>query len=279
MKQQYYYIVSGLADITLESEKNVPDEREFITDLKEIIQSGEDRDLLDCILLYKDNRNLFLVLTGGDASGSEEGVFTVDELQEEVKTPDRIPGYMVRAVEEFRESPDTPGNEFEDRINALFYEEMASHENPFIREWFSFERDLRNILSGLKIRKFRELGLKEDFIDPEAALIGDTEVSEAVKRSSSPDFSLSNSFDYIEELLSLEGMNPLDKEWKIDLIKWKFLDEITLFSYFEIETILAFTIKLGMINRWQRLTEEKGEERLESIIAGLESTFSISGEL
>ncbi len=279
MKQQYYYIVSGLADITLESEKNVPDQREFITDLKEIIQSSEDRELLDCVLLHKDNRNLFLVLTGGDTSGSEEGVFTVDELREEVKTPDRIPGYMVRAAEEFRESPDTPGNEFEDRINALFYEEMASHENLFIREWFSFERDLRNILSGLKIRKFRELGLKEDFIDPEAALVGDTEVSEAVKRSSSPDFSLSNSFDYIEELLSLNEMNPLDKEWKIDLIKWKFLDEITLFSYFEIETILAFTIKLGMINRWQRLTEEKGEERLESIITGLESTFSISGEL
>ena len=56
------------------------------------------------------------------------------------------------------------------------------------------------------------------------------------------------------------------------------LDELTLFSYFHIETILSFCIKLGMVERWQHLQPETGRAMFDRLVQELEHSFRFSNE-
>ena len=68
------------------------------------------------------------------------------------------------------------------------------------------------------------------------------------------------------------------REKGLDQIKWDKVEEITLFDYFTIEVVLAYTIKLDLAYRWLELDEEKGREMFSKIINDLKSGFEFSKE-
>jgi len=51
------------------------------------------------------------------------------------------------------------------------------------------------------------------------------------------------------------------------------LDELTTFAYFQVETILAFCIKLMLVERWMKLDPVSGRQKLEQLIAQMRKGF------
>lgn len=70
----------------------------------------------------------------------------------------------------------------------------------------------------------------------------------------------------------------MDRERKIDLLKWNWLDEESFFNYFTIERIFVFLLQLEMIERWISLDKEKGKELFKAMIQSLKNDVQIPEE-
>jgi hypothetical protein len=270
MARSYYYLVSGLPDIFLDEGKACPSLKEFIDDMAAQV-SGDDAGLLRLLLFAFDNENLINLLEKKDREFNSYGNFSEEELAGEIKAGDSLPAYMVWFIEAFRESKSLfPNLSREDQLNWLFYDWLRESRNEFIREWFTFELDLRNLITGLNCRIYKR--------PLEANIICRNDVAELILKSNAPDFSLAPVFPWVERVLSLNRENLVEYEKSLDNLRWEFLNDLTIFSYFQIETIISYCIKLYMVERWNLLKPETGKEMFDRLVEELKSTFQVPSD-
>ncbi len=263
----YYYLVAGFPDLLLDTNKQFPGFNKFLLEICEQV-STRDREWLQVLLLPDDNRNLIEILENRVNTSGRLGLFSREELYSQIKKPDSLPSYMVSLIEAFHESkPIFPPLSWEDQLSWLFYDWAAEHASAFIREWFVFELNLRNLLVGLNCRKFKKP--LEQFI------LCRNEISELILKSSAPDFSLYPVFPVVESVLTMDLLDMVEREKALDMLRWQVVDEMTLFSYFEIETILAFCLKLAMVERWDMLKPETGKTFFEQLVLDMKKSVPI----
>ncbi|EJX07566.1 hypothetical protein EVA_04325 [gut metagenome] len=70
----------------------------------------------------------------------------------------------------------------------------------------------------------------------------------------------------------------VDREKKLDSLRWNWMEDAIFFDYFTIERIFAFLLKLEMIERWISLDKEKGSLLFRSIIDSLKNDVQIPAE-
>jgi hypothetical protein len=281
MPRSYYYIVAGLPDILLDSGKKAVDVQDFLSETMPLVHH-DDAALFNMLRFPRDNINLLALLEKRSDAFAPGGVYTKDELEEQVKNPDdAIPVYMRAYIESHREGrPVIADASPENQLAWLFYDEACGHCNAFISAWFSFDRDMRNVLSALNCRSAsqRNQAQEKPFM-LQRAIVGNNDVAQAILKSNAPDFSLSAELPWIERLIGLNKDNLVDYEKSIDTLRWDMLNEMITFSYFQIETICAFTIKLAMVERWQQLDEQAGKEKFDRLVKELTSGFALKEEL
>lgn len=137
-----------------------------------------------------------------------------------------------------------------ENLTEEFYLKALSHGNRFIREWFSFDLDVRNA----KVRYLnRSLGRNtdKDIISIPGREPEDMEKLDAV----------------------LAGTDILSRERGMDDLYWAKAEELTLFHYFDLTVILGFIARLKIIDRWMKLDEGKGREMFRSLVDEVMSTF------
>ena len=159
----------------------------------------------------------------------------------------------------------------EDRLAALYYGYAMKCGNRFVSSWFEFNMTMNNILVALTARKFK--------MDVAPLIVGDTEVCEALRTSTSRDFGLAGEVDILEQLVKIsETAELLEREKKIDQLRWEWMEEASFFDYFTIERLFVFLLQLEMIERWISLDKEKGNRMFRSIIATLKDEVKIPAE-
>lgn len=272
----YYCLIAGLPEISLEDKKVSYTVSNFKLELDEAL-SKEDRDLIDLFFLYYDNINLLRLLRNPEALLDTRGKYTADELAElialvkETETPvdKRFPSYFFTFVAAILEERSL--NEMlslEDQLASLYYEYAAKASNTFIAEWFEMNLNVNNILSAIACRKLNR--------DAQSAILGNSEVSETIRQSAQRDLGLTGQLDYLEAILRITDEKDLyNKEQKLDLLRWRWLEEHTFFHYFTIERIFAYLVQLDMIERWISLNPEEGEKIFRSIIDKLKKEVKL----
>ncbi len=277
MAKSYYYLVAGLPDLILDGGKRPVPPAEFCDDLSEQIEP-EDRALVKLFRHPADNYNLASMLDKDDAPFDQFGNYSAEELEGFVRFPDDAPDYMREFLEAHKEGKMLfPGYTTEDQLSSLFYFEMFNHPNEFVRDWFAFDLNLRNVMVGLNCRSMEGKADLEVF-SPEHRIVTRNDVAQIVIKSNAPDFSLSQSFPWIEQLVALDETGPEDLEKTVDSIRWDMLDELTVFSYFGIEALLAFCVKLRIVDRWFKLNPKDGKAKLDRLVNELVSGFQVAEE-
>lgn len=269
--KNYYYIVAGLPDISIEDTKLSFTRKDFLEEISEQMLP-EEYALLELLMLPFDNRNLFNMLTKNGKPFIEGGKYTADELEAEIKTAGSLEEYMGQFIEEFKEANDNKTlHELENRLTELYFEYVTGTPNRFIKEYFRFEQGLRNIIAGFNCRR-HDLPI-------EGEVIGDDDIAEAVKKSNARDFSLSKEISYIEPLLNTyENSDLIERESFIDTIRWNYLSENEYFHYFTVERIFSFIVKLGIVERWVGLNKEKGEQLFRQFVSELSESYEFGKE-
>jgi len=275
MAKAYYALVAGLPDLILDESRLAFSRLNFLEDLRTQLTSGHFRQI-ETLFYNNDNENLLNLLQEGGAPHNSLGVFSEEELEEEIRVPGTLPSYMGRFVEEFRTGFRLPeGMTLVNRLTGLMYNQLFDPEGGlpggFVREWLAFDRDLRNVLTALVCRSMDR--------SPDVELVGSGFVVESILRGNSGDFGLGRELTWIERVLQLySAKDLLDREKGLDELRWEFIDEITTFDYFTINKVAAFMVKLGIAERWLALEEETGRELFGQIMRDLESGFEFPAE-
>lgn len=282
---KYYYLIAGLADISLDDDKLPYSVDSFREEICPSLSAG-DRKLVELALEQYDRRNL-LALLEKDRNGEEltldeatqQGAFTIEQLAsliEAVRAEEPadkcIPEYLYQFVSEYRSEEWRSYTAFaEDRLSSLFYEYATSVRNGFVRDWFRFNLDLNNIQTAMTARKHS--------LPLQGLIVGDGEVAEALRTSGAKDWGLSQTVGFFDRLAHIQEEQDLTvREREMDMIKWNWLEENTFFHYFTVEKLFAFLVRLDIAGRWFRLDKEKGQEMFRSLIGSLKGEVEVPRE-
>lgn len=63
--------------------------------------------------------------------------------------------------------------------------------------------------------------------------------------------------------------SPLERERVLDRHRWKVLEDLALMDSFGLPAVLSFAARLKLAERWAAMTEEKGQSRLNELLAGM----------
>ena len=278
MKTNYYYLIAGLPELSLDDNKLNLTVREF-RELYYPELAADDRALLDLVYLSYDNANLLLLIKDKEAVLGEEGLYTRDELLaiiEAARTeeaPDcNYPRYMYDFVVEAESEESASEGLFpEDRLAQLYYAHAMNQGNAFIMRWFEFNLNLNNFLTAITARRYK--------LDVKNLIVGNNEVAKALRTSNSRDFGLTGVMDSFEEILRISEIESLvERERRLDVFKWEWMEEASFFDYFSVEKLFAFLVKVQIIERWISLDAEAGGEMLRNMIRQLKEEVKVPQE-
>ena len=137
----------------------------------------------------------------------------------------------------------------EDSLGTEFYEKAAKSKNRFIREYFDFDARLRNMKVNYLAKRLGKKG--EDYMVelPEADFEEDKQIQEILADA-----------DFVE------------REQKMDELKWEKASDIARMDYFNMNAILAFLVKAKTVQRWAELDAEKGQEMFKKLVQEIRGT-------
>lgn len=278
MQRNYYALVAGLPDILPEDKKVVSTSVELREMLKEEVHPS-DYQLVELFFLPFDHINLLNLLFKKETEWDDRGNYSremMEQLQDrktfEIADLDDVPDYLFDFLERFHgEEQIDDYYKAEQILTEGYFAFLDSSKNEFVKEFTGYRRNIANVMTALNGRKFNT--------PFDNALIGDDEVASALKKSRTRDFGLTTEISDIEHLIQIfETENLMDREFKLDTHKWEYLDEITFFNYFSIEKVLAFILKLFIVERWMELDPALGKEMFNQLLKGLESGFQFPEE-
>lgn len=283
---KYYYLVTGLPELSIDDNKLSLTTADFKTEIYPLL-SEADRGLIDLFYLQYDNEALLRVLydvarrgTKSNADAAIEvdprGLFTAEELTERVTRirdgerlkESELPAYMSAFVEEYLTSNSEDNVALQNRLSSLYYAYAMKADNKFVSDWFKFNLTVNNLLVALTARKYK--------MEVAPLIVGDTEVCEALRTSNARDFGLADEVDALETLIKVaETDELLEREKKLDRLRWDWMTDATFFDYFSIERLFVFLLQLQMIERWMNLDRETGQKLFRSLVDGLKDEVKI----
>ncbi len=270
LSQNYYYIIAGLPDLTLDQGKLQFGTPELREELREGL-SERDYALFQHFLLAYDNINLLAVMQKAEKNEEvEEGVYLWDSFESALDQPELLRPYMAKFIKSQQsETPLYPNLTPENELTTLYYEEMLALKHNFLRQWFTFELNMKNALLVITA--------KNNEIPYENQIILANNAATKIARSNARDLGLTSEWPWIDKLLQISEMTDLlARERALDLMRWEFLDEYNTFKYFSLEVLLAYYIKLSIIERWLKLDKATGEEMFRQLLGDLQNSYEFS---
>ena len=138
----------------------------------------------------------------------------------------------------------------DENLNQEFYEAVTKDSDRFLKEYFTFDLNVRNGKARFLNKAF-ERPLDQDTIRLETG-----EFAEAPR---------------LEEALNAPDL--LSRERGLDSLMWDKINEITTFNYFDLDAILGFIARLRIIGRWFALDEKTGREMFRRLVDEVRGTF------
>ena len=268
-EKNYYSLVAGLREYTLESDTKGFDAREIVDEIVGELSSA-DAAAVHLLYGYYDCENI-IASRAGRAAYNPLGNLSREEVAEELLSPSRLPEDVARVIRaytdpesEYAESVDMTIC-FEKALWTAYYDVCARSKCRFIREWTAFDRTLRNVAAAIVARSTER---KVDEVT-----VGEGEVVEQLQRSSAADFGLRGELSYIDAVIAAvnDEQNLVEKEHKIDLVRWEQAGELASSEYFNINAILSYLVKINIVARWSQLDPKRGRAMLDRIMTELDS--------
>lgn len=301
---KYHYLIAGLPDITLDDSKQVYSVSGFKEEIFKKLSRG-DKKLMNLFFLKYDNQNLLNWLKdplNTDAAVTDDRgtisaakfIALVDEFKEKglaKSVRKELPLYILTFLKEYAESlnqtnkeegdqdidlankddedPENDEKEQEkqpvtpdDKLTALYYAYAMKNGNKFFAAWFELNLTIKNILTAVTCRKHG--------LDRNLYIIGNDKIAVNLKTSSARDFNLGDDVEFLADLLKLaEETDLVSREKRIDVLKWEWLDNNTIFKVFDVESIFSYLLKIEMIERWTNLDRASGEATFRELISAM----------
>lgn len=273
----YYYLISGLPEVKLSDSKAKYDINEITQNILSNL-SDKDIKLFNYFIYQNDNKNLVnaIALSKGLFSPYfvhlEPSIFSKEEIQKYANLSN-LPNYMVKFLEDNKNTEWENIRHIENSLLSLYYEEMIQTGNAFIREYALFMRNLKNILAALN---GKALGFSGDEISKE--LIGDYPLISVLTKSSAADFGLGREIPYINNIIDTFNSSDKADPYNLENVECSlvngFLDRLTSIKSFTTDNLFAYYINLTYAVSINGRNEEEGKKHLQTLVNSLKSEAS-----
>ncbi|MDR2292047.1 MAG: DUF2764 domain-containing protein [Prevotellaceae bacterium] len=271
MKREYPCLISSLPELIIDFDAKKFDFDALRKEVEESVHP-DDYQLVEVLFYPYDNQNLINTLLQKNIAFYRRGNFGQNSLNEKIKNRRGLPKYMHDFIEIFEndKNEDYPDDilklyerDRETLLQTLFYDEILQLKNAFIRQWFTFDRDLRNIQTAITARRLH--------MDASCYFVGKN--AEIFAKSTAADFGLGSEIEWIHKIIQIaEITDAYERERKIDMFRWEKIDEISVYNYFDIDAVLAFMQKADIVERWLSLDKQTGKEMFKKLINDLMKT-------
>ena len=269
---EYYCLVASLREWTLDSDTKGFDVLEILDEILEEL-TADDRRAVALLYAYYDCENI-ISRRAGRQRHNPLGNLSVEQLDDVLTNRNyallservaKVVKLYVEADDEERDEDVVLSERFERALFEAYYADLAASKSSFLRGWGEFDRTLRNIAAAVAAREAGR-SIKD-------VVIGGGEVVEQLSRSSAVDFGLRGELQYIDAVIAAVSDEPniVEKERKIDAIRWSEAEDIAAYDYFNINYLLSYLVKVNIVARWTLLSPEVGREMLNKLIAGLDA--------
>ncbi len=268
----YYYLVAGLREWTLESDTKGFNVREIVDEILAEL-TKRDREAVKLLYAYYDCENIIACRAERERH-NELGNLSREQIEKMLaeRSYGELSSNVAKVVKYFNEADDDERDEenvindsFEHALFEAYYRDLAESKCSFLKAWGEFDRNLRNISAALAAR---EAGRSVADV-----VVGGGDVVEQLKSSSSADFGLRGELQYIDAVISAvsDEKNIVEKERKIDKVREEQAWDIAVFDFFNINFILSYLVRVNIIARWMLLLPEAGREMLERLMRDLDA--------
>lgn len=270
--RNYYFLVAGLPDLTIDQGKLQFGSVEFREYLKEQLHP-KDYALIEWLFLPRDNQNLLRLLNKEDFNWDNSAIFTRDEIETAfTEEPLPLKKYIHQFIKSYKsETRLMPEMTPENELTTLYYTEAFENNNKFFKQWLSFELDLKNVLIYASAQKYN--------MPYEHELMGTSILANALRHKTGRDTGEASEWPYFERAMQIGDNGDIaSREKAIDQLRWSFLDELNTFNYFSIEVIISYMVKLMIVERWLKLDPKTGEELFRRLLGNLQSSYEFPNE-
>lgn len=285
-KSNYYCLVAGLPEFSFDGDRDI-NVVELRHEIKEVV-TPDDAKAIDLIYLFFDILNLVNVVDGGRLPFNKLGTLSLEQIEMEIDAVSGsedeefvslLPGEMSAIVDRYkgRVQEEDDDNEVEAIVNVddlqmellnYYYKIAAQSDCTFVRIYSALDRQIRNIVAASRARVMG--------VDPVTMLVGDGELEQQICSSNAVDFGLRGEFEYFEQLWSvIETEDFVDREKKMDALRWSIADTICESDYFGIDMLSGYLVKLNILYRWRALDREIGAARFGEIVESFTREMSL----
>ncbi len=157
----------------------------------------------------------------------------------------------------------------EDLRTQVLYEQGLRCKNRFVRAWYTYNRDMNNVMVATICRKHG--------FDVTKMIVGRGAVADILRKNlPQKDFGLGGVLDDVQDIMSLvEVENLMEREKRMDALRFQWLENATLYIDFSIENVLAYYLQIEMLKRWSVLTVEQGEKVFRELVADMKKGISL----
>lgn len=266
--RNYYSLVAGLREYALDADTKGFDAKGIVEEILDGV-CASDASEVRLLYGYYDCENI-LALRAGRSAHNPLGNLSREELEQELKAPSRLPQGIARVVKAYADPEGEEAEEvdtsrrFETTLFAAYYDACRRSRSRFLRAWSEFDRTLRNVMAALAVRAASR--------PVEEVVVGGGDVAEQLQRSSAADFGLRGELPFIDSVIAAmnDEANLMEKERKIDLVRWEEASELATFDYFNINAILSYLVRINIVARWARLDAARGREMFNRLLAELD---------
>lgn len=269
---EYYYLVAGLREWTLDSDTKGFDVREIVDEILDEL-SKSDRAAVKLLYAYYDCENIIARRAERERHNAL-GNLSAEQIDDMLATRNysslstnvaKVVKYFNEADDEDRDEENVISDSFERALFDAYYRDLAASKCSFLRAWGEFDRNLRNISAALAAR---EAGRSVSDV-----VVGGGDVVDQLKHSSAADFGLRGELQYIDSVISAvsDEKNIVEKERKIDKVREAYAWDIASFDFFNINFILSYLVRVNIVARWMLLSPEVGRDMLNRLMSDLDA--------
>ena len=248
----YYFVPAALPPLTL--------------GVKPEISFKELREMLLLNLTSGDLKELSLLLRPIDLYNikafwlglplDDRGNFSARDLEEALLVRDSLPSFLVDFLERYESSSDRL-RYFSSLYASLYREE----ERGFLGKYFSFEREVRLVLTALRGKRAgRDLVRELQFDDPT-----DPFVAQILAARDAPEYTPPREYEDLKSLFVENSTDPKKLAFALMEYRFKKIEELEESEHFTIGQILAYAARLLIVESWDRLDKEKGTIAMEEL--------------
>lgn len=267
----YYCLIAGLPEISPDDKKLSLSVQELRTYLNDYLTKKET-DIINLFFYPNDNAQILRLLQKQEADPNLQTVFTASQLEDEIQDPMFVPSYIKEYLLDIQKEDREVSNRLpEVELSERYWNFMLSQKEKLVRKYAEFSLNIRNLITALNCRKYH--------LDIEKEVIGDSYFVNQMKTSRAKDFELSDDYPYVDKVLALfEKDNTAEREYRIDMLYWEFLDEMTGYKYFTFDNVIAFMLKLMILERWSKMTTEQGKKIFRELLERFKNEFQFAKE-